>query len=42
MTTEKVGRAREVHASAAKQLEDASDWIEDYRRSLEARFDRLG
>jgi hypothetical protein len=40
-TTRKVGRAR--HCSLGpKQLEDVADWIEAYRRSLEARLDRLG
>ena len=41
VTTRKVGRAR--HCSLGpKQLEDVADWIEAYRRSLEARLDRLG
>ncbi len=41
VTTEKVGRAR-MCSLGPKRLEDATDWIEDYRHSLEARLDRLG
>jgi DNA-binding transcriptional ArsR family regulator len=41
VTTRKVGRVR--HCSLGpKQLEDIADWVEAYRGSLEARFDRLG
>ena len=41
VTTRKVGRAREC-ALGPKQLEDATEWIDAYRSSLEARLDRLG
>jgi DNA-binding transcriptional ArsR family regulator len=41
VTTRKVGRARYC-SLGPRQLEDATDWIETYRRSLEARYDRLG
>ena len=39
--TEKVGRARECRLGPA-QLEQASGWIEDYRRTWERRLDRFG
>ena len=39
--TEKVGRAR--HASLGpRRLDDVQRWVEDYRRTLEARLDRFG
>lgn len=41
VTTEKVGRARRC-SLGPKQLEDVTEWIEAYRRTLEERFDRLG
>jgi DNA-binding transcriptional ArsR family regulator len=41
VTTEKVGRARQCRVGP-KRLDDATDWIEAYRRALEARLDRLG
>ncbi len=41
VTTEKVGRARQC-TLGPRRLEDATEWIEAYRRSLEARLDRLG
>lgn len=40
VTTEKVGRARHCRLGP-RQLEDATDWIERYRRSLADRYDRL-
>src|ERR671918_3235526 len=39
--TEKVGRARECRLGPA-QLEDASGWIDGYRRVWERRLDRFG
>ncbi len=39
--TEKVSRARECRLGPA-QLEDATDWIDDYRRVWERRLDRFG
>jgi DNA-binding transcriptional ArsR family regulator len=39
--TEKVGRARECRLGPA-QLENASSWIDDYRRVWERRLDRFG
>jgi len=39
--TNKVGRARECRLGPA-QLQEATDWIEDYRRMWEARLDRFG
>ena len=39
--TEKVGRARECRLGPA-QLEDASGWIDGYRRAWERRLDRFG
>jgi DNA-binding transcriptional ArsR family regulator len=41
VVTEKVGRARECRLGPA-QLEDATGWIEDYRRAWERRLDRFG
>lgn len=38
--TEKVGRARECRLGPA-QLEDATRWIEEYRRAWQARIDRF-
>jgi DNA-binding transcriptional ArsR family regulator len=38
--TEKVGRTRRCRLGP-QRLEDARDWIESYRRMLEARLDRL-
>jgi DNA-binding transcriptional ArsR family regulator len=40
VTTEKVGRTRECRLGPGK-LEDATEWIEAYRRSWERRLDRL-
>jgi DNA-binding transcriptional ArsR family regulator len=39
--TAKVGRARECQLGPA-QLEDATGWIEAYRRGWERRLDRFG
>jgi DNA-binding transcriptional ArsR family regulator len=39
--TEKVGRARECRLGPA-QLENASSWIDGYRRVWERRLDRFG
>jgi DNA-binding transcriptional ArsR family regulator len=39
--TEKVGRARECRLGPA-QLEDATVWIESYRRVWQRRLDRFG
>src|SRR6187200_577472 len=41
VVTAKVGRARECRLGPA-QLEQASGWIEDYRRTWERRLDRFG
>jgi DNA-binding transcriptional ArsR family regulator len=41
VTTEKVGRAR-VCSLGPRRLEDAQQWIETYRRTLDERLDRLG
>jgi DNA-binding transcriptional ArsR family regulator len=41
VVTAKVGRARECQLGAA-QLEDATKWIDDYRRSWQRRLDRFG
>ncbi len=41
VTTEKVGRVRRCSLGPRK-LEDAAEWIDAYRRTLEERFDRLG
>jgi DNA-binding transcriptional ArsR family regulator len=38
--TEKVGRARECRLGPA-QLQDATRWIEEYRRAWEGRLDRF-
>ena len=40
VTTEKVGRARTC-SLGPKTLEEEGDWIEGYRHSLAARYDRL-
>ncbi len=39
--TEKVGRSRRC-SLGPRGLEEASGWIETYRRTLEGRLDRLG
>jgi DNA-binding transcriptional ArsR family regulator len=39
--TAKVGRARECRLGPA-QLDDATGWIDDYRRAWERRMDRFG
>jgi DNA-binding transcriptional ArsR family regulator len=41
VSTEKIGRSRRC-ALGPRQLEDAHDWIESYRRMLDERLDRLG
>jgi DNA-binding transcriptional ArsR family regulator len=41
VVTAKVGRARECRLGAA-QLQDATQWIAEYRRSWEGRLDRFG
>jgi DNA-binding transcriptional ArsR family regulator len=41
VTTAKVGRARECRLGPA-QLQDATQWIEAYRRAWEGRLDRFG
>ena len=41
VTTEKVGRVRHCRLGP-RRLEDESAWIDEYRRTLEARLDRLG
>ena len=41
VVTEKVGRARECRLGPA-QLEDATGWIDGYRREWERRLDRFG
>lgn len=41
VTTEKVGRARHCRLSP-RRLEEVEEWIETYRRMVEARLDRLG
>lgn len=41
VTTEKVGRARRC-GLGPRHLEDVTEWIETYRRTLEERLDRLG
>ena len=38
---EKVGRARECKLGPAR-LQDATQWIEAYRRAWEGRLDRFG
>ena len=40
VTTEKIGRARRC-TLGPKRLDRAQQWMEGYRRMLEARFDRL-
>ena len=40
VTTEKRGRTRHCHLGP-RQLDDASRWIESYRRAWDGRFDRL-
>lgn len=41
VTTEKIGRTRECQLGS-HQLNDATKWIEMYRRRWERRLDRLG
>jgi DNA-binding transcriptional ArsR family regulator len=41
VVTAKVGRARECQLGPA-QLEDATKWIDDYRRTWQRRMDRFG
>ena len=41
VVTAKVGRARECQLGPA-QLEDATEWINDYRRTWQHRLDRFG
>jgi hypothetical protein len=41
VVTTKVGRARECELGPA-QLEDATEWIDDYRRTWQRRLDRFG
>jgi DNA-binding transcriptional ArsR family regulator len=41
VVTAKVGRARECHLGPA-QLEGATEWIDDYRRTWQRRLDRFG
>jgi DNA-binding transcriptional ArsR family regulator len=41
VVTAKVGRARECRLGPA-QLENATDWIDDYRRAWQHRLDRFG
>ena len=41
VVTAKVGRARECRLGPA-QLEDATDWIHDYRHTWQRRLDRFG
>jgi DNA-binding transcriptional ArsR family regulator len=41
VVTAKVGRARECQLGPAG-LEDATDWIEEYRRTWQGRLDRFG
>lgn len=40
VTTEKVGRTRECRLGPGR-MEDATEWIEEYRRGWERRLDRL-
>lgn len=40
VATEKVGRVR-ICRLGPRRLDEASAWIEEYRRMLESRFDRL-
>jgi DNA-binding transcriptional ArsR family regulator len=41
VTTEKVGRVRHCRLGP-RRLEEETAWIDDYRRMMEARLDRLG
>jgi len=41
VVTQKVGRARECRLGPA-QLQEATRWIEEYRRAWEDRLDRFG
>ena len=41
VATAKVGRVRQVRLGP-RRLEDAHEWIEQYRRMLEERLDRFG
>jgi DNA-binding transcriptional ArsR family regulator len=41
VVTAKVGRARTCQLGPA-QLEDATEWIDDYRRTWQRRLDRFG
>ncbi len=41
MVTAKIGRACECRLGPA-QLEDATSWIDDYRRTWQRRLDRFG
>jgi DNA-binding transcriptional ArsR family regulator len=41
VVTQKVGRARECRLGPA-QLQEATRWIEEYRRAWEGRLDRFG
>jgi DNA-binding transcriptional ArsR family regulator len=41
VVTAKVGRARECQLGPA-QLDDATEWIDDYRRTWQRRLDRFG
>ena len=41
VVTAKVGRARECQLGPA-QLEAATEWIDDYRRTAQRRLDRFG
>lgn len=40
VTTEKVGRARRC-SLGPRRLEEVEKWVDDYRRMLDERFDRL-
>ena len=41
VVTAKVGRTRKCQLGSA-QLEDATEWIDDYRRTWQRRLDRFG
>lgn len=41
LTSEKVGRVRTCRLGP-RRLEDEAKWIDEYRRMLDARLDRLG
>jgi predicted ArsR family transcriptional regulator len=41
VSTTKVGRARECRLGPA-ELQEATDWIEDYRHTWKSRLDRFG